>query len=40
MNLVLATIVQIGQHVQNSPKVNGNGAKLKQPAGRAEADRH
>jgi hypothetical protein len=38
MNLVLASIVQIG-HVQNSPKVNGNGAKLKQLADKAEADR-
>jgi hypothetical protein len=36
----LASIVQIGQPVQNSPKVNGNGAKWKQLANRAEADRH
>jgi hypothetical protein len=39
MDLVRASIVQIGQLVQNSPKVNGNGAKWKQLAGSAEADR-
>jgi hypothetical protein len=35
MNLVRTSIVQIGQLIQNSPKVNGNGAKRKQ-----QADRH
>jgi hypothetical protein len=40
VNLVRATIVQIGQLVQNSPEVNGNGAKWKHLADRAEADRH
>jgi hypothetical protein len=40
MGLVLASIVQIGQLVQNSPQVNGNGTKWKQLADRAEADRH
>jgi hypothetical protein len=30
MDLVGASMVQIGQLVQNSPKVNGNGAKWKQ----------
>jgi hypothetical protein len=35
MDLVQASIVQIGQLVQNSPKVNGNGAKWKQLADRA-----
>jgi hypothetical protein len=36
MNLVGVSIVQIGQLVQNSPKVNGNGAKWKQLADRGE----
>jgi hypothetical protein len=40
VDLVRASIVQIRQLVQNSPKVNGNGAKLKQLADRAEAVRH
>lgn len=39
MDLVQTYIVQIGQLVQNSPKVNGNGAKHKQPVDRAEPDR-
>jgi hypothetical protein len=30
----------VGQLVQNSPKVNGNGIKWTQLANRAEADRH
>jgi hypothetical protein len=40
VDLVRASIVQIGQPVQNSPKVTGNGAKWKQLTDRAEADRH
>jgi hypothetical protein len=40
MDLVQTSIVQIGQLVQNSLKVNGNGTKWKQLADRAEADRH
>jgi hypothetical protein len=40
MALLGPTAVQIGQLVQNSPKVNGNGAKWIQLAERAEADRH
>jgi hypothetical protein len=40
MDLVRASILQIGQLVQNSPQVNGNGTKWKQLADRAEADRH
>jgi hypothetical protein len=40
VDLVQASIVQIGQLVQNLPKVNGNGAKWKQLVDRAEADRH
>jgi hypothetical protein len=40
MDLVRASMVQTGQHVQISPKVNGNGAKWKQMADRAEADMH
>jgi hypothetical protein len=39
-NLVWASIVQIGQLVQNSPEVNGYGAKFEQQAGKADADRH
>jgi hypothetical protein len=34
---VRAAIVQIGQLVQKSPKMNGNGAKWKELANRAEA---
>jgi hypothetical protein len=37
---VQASVVQIGQLVQNLPKVNGNGAKWKQLADRVEANRH
>jgi hypothetical protein len=40
VDLMRASIVQIGQLVQNSPKVNGNGARWKQLVDRAEADRH
>jgi hypothetical protein len=40
MDVALAPIVKIGHLVQNSPKVNGNGAKWKQLADIAEADRH
>jgi hypothetical protein len=40
MNIVRSSIVQTGQLVQNSRKVNGNGAKWKQLADTAEADRH
>jgi hypothetical protein len=36
---VQASVVQIGQLVQNSHKMNGNGAKWKQLVDRAEADR-
>jgi hypothetical protein len=36
MDLVRASVVQIGQLVQNSPKMNGNGAKWKK---QTEADR-
>jgi hypothetical protein len=39
MDLVQASIVQIGHLVQNLPKVNENGAKWKQLANRAEAGR-
>jgi hypothetical protein len=35
-----APVIQIAQLVQNSLKVNGNGAKWKQLSDRAEADRH
>jgi hypothetical protein len=40
MDLVRASVVEIGQLVQNLPKVNRNGAKWKQLADRAEADRY
>jgi hypothetical protein len=40
MDLVQASVVQTGQLVQIPLKVNGNGAKWKQPTDRAEADRH
>jgi hypothetical protein len=40
MDLVQASIVQIGQLVQNLPKVNGNSTKWKQLVNRAEANRH
>jgi hypothetical protein len=40
MDQVRASIVQAGQLVQKSPKVNGKGADWKQLADRAEADRH
>jgi hypothetical protein len=40
MDLMRISIVQIGQLVQNSPNVNGNGAKWKQLADSPEADRH
>jgi hypothetical protein len=40
IDLVHASIVQRGQLVQNSPKVNGNEAQWKQPADRAEYDRY
>jgi hypothetical protein len=40
MYLVGASILQIGQLVQNSPKVNGINAKWKQPADIAETERH
>jgi hypothetical protein len=39
-DLMQASIVQMGQIFQNYPKVNGNGAKWKQLADKAEADRH
>jgi hypothetical protein len=35
-----ASIVQIGQLVQNSHKMNGNGTNWKQLSDRAEAERH
>jgi hypothetical protein len=40
VDLVRASLVQIGQLVQNLPEANGNGAKWKQLADRAEAGRH
>jgi hypothetical protein len=40
MDLVRGSTVQIGQLVQNSLKVNGNGVEWKQVADRADADRH
>jgi hypothetical protein len=39
MELVRPSVDQIGQPVQNSHKMNGNGAKWKQLADTAEADR-
>jgi hypothetical protein len=36
MDLVRASVVQIGQLILNSPKVNGNDAKCKQIVDRAE----
>jgi hypothetical protein len=38
MDLVRASTVKIGQLVQNSPKVNGNGAKWKRLDNRTQAD--
>jgi hypothetical protein len=40
MDLLRVSVVQIGQLVQNSLKMNGIGAKCKQQAERAEADRY
>jgi hypothetical protein len=40
MDLVGASVLQIGQLVENTTKVTGNGAKWKQLADSAEADRH
>jgi hypothetical protein len=40
MDIQRASLVQIRQRVQNSPKVNGNDTKWKQLAERAEADKH
>lgn len=39
MDLLRASIVQLGQLVQNSPKVNGIAAKWKQLVDRVMADR-
>jgi hypothetical protein len=40
IDLVQVSIVTTGQLAQNSPKVNGHGAKSKKLADRAEANRH
>jgi hypothetical protein len=40
MDPVRASIVQTGQHVQNSPKVSGNGPKWKQLVDKAATGRH
>jgi hypothetical protein len=40
MDLLRVSVVWIEKLLQNSPKVNGNGAKWKQLADRAEASRH
>jgi hypothetical protein len=40
MDLVCTSIVQIGQLVQKSPKVNGNDAKWTQLVDEAETDTH
>jgi hypothetical protein len=40
MDLVRVSVVQIGQVVQNSPSVNGNGSKWEQLVDRVGANRH
>jgi hypothetical protein len=40
IGLVRAAVVQMGQLVQKSPKMNGNGAKWKELADRAETERN